>query len=79
MSTGYSSRAWACPYLKWDEKLKVHCEGGCVSFPDRTAYEEYTGRYCANVPGWKSCTLASSMSKFYERTDSGDAETPRGE
>ena len=69
MSTGYSSRAWACPFLKWDEKLKVHCEGGCVAFPDRDAYAEYTGRYCANVPGWQGCSLAASLMQYYERTD----------
>lgn len=69
MSTGYSSRAWACPFLKWDEKLKVHCEGGCVAFPDRDAYTEYTGRYCANVPGWQDCSLAASLMRYYERTD----------
>lgn len=69
MSTGYSSRRWACPFLKWDERLKIHCEGGCAAFPDRETYAEYTARFCACTDGWKRCTLASSMLRYYERTD----------
>lgn len=70
MSSGYSSKTWACPFLKWDEKRKVHCEGGCcVSFPDRKAYAEYTTRYCASLQGWKDCTIAAALLEYYERTD----------
>lgn len=74
MSTGYSSRAWACPFLKWDEKQKIHCEGGCVSLQDPETYAEYTDRYCANVPGWESCTIASALTKYYERKPENEAE-----
>ena len=69
VSTGYSSKTWACPFLTWDERLKIHCEGGCVAFPDRKAYTEYTDRYCASVEGWMDCTMASLLLGYYERTD----------
>ena len=32
---GYSHKTWACPFFRWDERLCVRCEGGCMSFPDR--------------------------------------------
>lgn len=41
---GYSHRTWACPFYRWDERCKVHCEGGCVAFPDREAAAEYARR-----------------------------------
>lgn len=70
MSTGYSSKTWTCPFLKWDERLKVHCEGGCcVAFCDREAYTEYTDRYCASLQGWKDCSVAASLLRYYERTE----------
>lgn len=34
---GYSHKTWACPFFRWDERLCVRCEGGCMSFPDREA------------------------------------------
>ena len=68
MSTGYSSRAWACPFFKWDEKGKTHCEGGCMSMPDKKSYSDYADRYCGDIHGWKSCTFAAALLKYYDRT-----------
>lgn len=67
MSTGYSNRIWACPFLKWDEKLKIHCEGGCAAFPDQEARVAYIKRYCASLQGWKTCSLAAELLRYYER------------
>ena len=57
---GYSHKTWACPFFRWDERLCVRCEGGCMNFPDREA---------ANLQDWKSCTVAANLLKYYERTE----------
>lgn len=70
VAVGYSNRTWACPFFKWDERRKVHCEGGCcASFPDRKTAQEYATRYCASVDGWRACTMAAALLRYYERTD----------
>lgn len=66
---GYSNKTFACPYFKWDEKLGVHCECGCVRFRDRREAKEYQDAYCASVHGWKHCTAAQSATKYFERMD----------
>ena len=35
--SGYSHRAWQCPYFQSDEKVLIRCEGGRVALPDREA------------------------------------------
>ena len=67
MRLGYSNKTWCCPFFKWDEKLCVHCEGGRAVFPDMGARADYINRYCADVLGWKKCSLAGLMAGYYER------------
>lgn len=69
MGVGYSHKTWACPFFRWDERMCVHCEGGKVDFPDMDTRGEYIDRYCASVPGWEKCTIASSLENFYERKE----------
>lgn len=66
---GYSNRAWTCPFFRWDERLCVRCDGGCMNFPDRATLTEYADHYCASVEGWKGCTMAASLLKYYDRKD----------
>lgn len=66
---GYSNKTFACPFFKWDERLCVHCEGGRPTFPDRAAATEYIDRYCADVNGWRDCSIAKTLLRYYERTD----------
>lgn len=66
MSSGYSSRIWECPFFKWDEKRKVHCEGGKVALPGKEQ-TEYIEQYCASEQGWRECPLAKALEKYYER------------
>ena len=66
---GYSHKTWACPFFRWDERLCVRCEGGCMGFPDREARAESADRYCANLQDGKSCTVAANLLKYYERTE----------
>lgn len=66
---GYSNKTWQCPFFRWDERLCVHCEGGKVEFPDMKVRDYYINRYCADNPGWKKCTIASFLERFYEREE----------
>lgn len=67
MSVGYSNRKWACPFLRWDEKLKVHCEGGGVSLPDRETFSGYVERFCACPDGWRACSIAAALLQYHEK------------
>lgn len=66
MSDGYSSKRFKCPFFRWDEKGKVHCEGGVVSLP-RPELRRYVEQYCANLQGWKQCPMARGMGEYYDR------------
>lgn len=66
---GYSNRTWACPFYTWDERKKIHCEGGCLSFRDREGLAEYANRHCGSTEGWKGCTLAQSLMSYYDRQE----------
>ena len=65
-------RAYCCPFFRWEEKLKTHCEGGMLSFPDAEAKAEYVKKYCADHPGWQGCTVAQNVNDFYERKEKSD-------
>lgn len=66
---GYSHKTWACPFFGWDERLCIHCEGGCMRFRDRKEAVEFQDSYCASLNGWKDCTVASSVMRYYERVE----------
>lgn len=74
MSTGYSSKTWACPFFKWDEKQKAHCEGGVVAFAVPETFDEFTSAYCASVDNWKRCSLAASLVRQYDKEDRDHAK-----
>lgn len=67
MSTGYSSRTWTCPFFQWDERRKVHCEGGGIAFTDGETFSAYAEKYCGSLEGWKACSIAAALLKQYER------------
>lgn len=62
----YSRRNWACPFFKWDECDKIHCEGGKLTFRSRKSIEDYAQKYCGSIEGWKKCTIAESVEMYYE-------------
>ena len=66
---GYSHKTWACPFFKWDEKLRIHCEGGRLALPDQAALRDYAGRYCASADGWRQCSFAGVLLRHYEKAD----------
>ena len=63
----YTSKTFLCPFYSWDEKMKIHCEGGKVLFKDRESAKEYIDRYCAG--DWRKCTVAGSLLRYYEREE----------
>lgn len=65
MSNGYSNRLFQCPFFKWDELQKLHCEAAVVTIPAREL-QQYMDRYCASLPGWKTCPLASALLHHYD-------------
>lgn len=74
MSSGYSNRVWACPFFRWDERRKVHCEGGCVAFGRGSTFHDYADRYCANPKDWERCTVAASLVEQYEKSCQGEGK-----
>lgn len=62
-------KTYICPFYAWEEKLAVHCEMAHVKFPDKAVRDEYLGRYCSALPGWRGCTLARQMNLYYERME----------
>lgn len=76
---GYSHITWACPYFSYDAKRIVKCEAGRITFPDREAEREHTHAFCADVDGWKRCTLAALMSDYYERINDAELERRKKE
>lgn len=67
MSDGYSNRRFQCPFFQWDERRKVHCEGGLVVLPP-PELKTYMDRYCAAMPGWQDCPIAKGLEASYERS-----------
>ena len=63
----YSNKTFLCPFFTWDERTRVHCEGGRMSFKDRKAAMEYIDRYCAGE--WRGCTMAAALLRYYEREE----------
>jgi len=66
---GYSQLVFCCPYYTGDAKRAVMCEGGRIELPDRKTAEEFFHTYCGDVSGWKRCSVARAISRFYEREE----------
>jgi hypothetical protein len=66
-------RAYQCPFFRWEENhIKIHCEGGMITFKDAEAMTDYIDAFCANHPGWEGCTVAQNVNDFYERKEKSD-------
>ena len=65
---------WACPFFKWDAAKDVNCEGGKISFPTSEAANAYMNAYCANNPGWETCSVAKALYEFYEKQEDMNRE-----
>lgn len=63
-----------CPFFRTDglEKRgasRLSCEHGKLTFYDRDAMRSFMKKYCRNFTGWQSCSLASSLLKYYDREE----------
>lgn len=58
-----------CPFFKWEEGMKLHCEAGVLDFGDKSSRQAYTDKYCANLQGYCQCSLADCLNQKYERED----------
>ncbi len=66
----YWHKDWKCPFFKWDERQKVACEGRCVvSMPDRKSALSFMDRYCADLNGWRGCSIAKALLDYYDRKE----------
>lgn len=62
-------KTYCCPFYRWEETLGVHCEGGCVRFPDKETRDAYLEKYCSANPCWEQCSIAAELQRYYERMD----------
>lgn len=74
----YSHMIYCCPYYDWDAKTSMHCEGGRIEFPDRPTAQAYFETYCGDVCGWKRCTVARAITRFYEAQEEAQGKPCRG-
>lgn len=76
----------ACPFYKWDESEKkgrntlccIYCEGGQLRMPDVRQKHAYLKKYCADIRGWQTCSLAKALYAFYDREERGKSEKENG-
>ena len=67
---GYSNIRRICPFFESDDRTCIRCEGGTrLRFPDFFSTSEYTRMHCASYVGWKQCTVAIELLKYYDRLE----------
>ena len=62
----YYKLYWSCPYYHGNARCAVRCEGGEIRMPDTDAAKTYFREYCADLYGWRRCTVARAISRHYE-------------
>lgn len=62
-------RTYVCPFFMWERGKTLRCERCRMDFPDEAAKKEYADKYCAETQGWRACTVARALLRWYERTD----------
>lgn len=58
-----------CPFYINEKRLKTFCEGGTLKSPDLRYRREFLMDYCASEEGWRTCTIAKSLDKYYCRSE----------
>ena len=66
---GYSKLTFCCPYYESNGKQSVRCEGGRLRLPSHALTADYFASYCGDVNGWRRCTVARAITRFYEAED----------
>ena len=66
---GYSNLTFCCPYYETNGARSVRCEGGRIALPNQGLTQAYFEAYCGDVNGWRRCTVARAITRFYERVN----------
>ncbi|MBQ7523405.1 MAG: hypothetical protein IJT07_02665 [Oscillospiraceae bacterium] len=63
----YWHRRWCCPYYVRSRRHEVQCEyGNRLRLPDDRAAMRYFAEFCANLSGWRRCSVACALEQHYE-------------
>lgn len=68
------AKTWTCPFFKWEEKQKIHCEGGGPAFELPETFREFSNAYCASTENWRKCSLADALVRQYDKEDQDHAK-----
>lgn len=68
---------FVCPFFRSDNVKKrdrqggrvVVCEGGKCDAPSKREQRDYRRKYCCSKTGWRECTLAQMMLRYYGQED----------
>lgn len=63
---------YQCPFYKKSLPLSLHCEGADITFPDVTAARDHVCAFCANEFGWRKCSVAIMLQRYYDRKEDGE-------
>lgn len=62
-------RAYQCPYYIRETVGGLKCEGGEILLPSSRAFKDHTECYCTNAFGWRHCSIAITLQKYYDRKE----------
>lgn len=71
-------RAYQCPFFSKpahsnsDRRLGVKCEAGEILFPDQKTSDDHKANFCANECGWRRCSIAITLQRYYDRKEGTD-------
>ncbi len=69
-------RIYHCPFFERRIPRGVRCEGREIILPDDRAAIDLTRTYCGNEVNWRSCSIARTLEKFYEREGDMNGQSP---
>ena len=62
-------RTWICPFFVTERKGLIFCEQGKLRFQNHAEFSAFACRYCANIDGWKKCTLSQFCAEKFEKSE----------
>lgn len=77
MSRNYRG-APQCPFYTKALKTGIACEGGLLSFPDEAAVRDHCFAFCSNECGWRRCSIAVTLQKYYDRKEESYGKSSEG-
>ncbi|MBQ9980169.1 MAG: hypothetical protein IJP23_03835 [Oscillospiraceae bacterium] len=58
---------YVCPFWQRDIKSNLYCEGARLDFKNGATLRDYARRYCADIHGWRCCSIAAALNEQYEK------------